>query len=100
MARAKESANEQFEDPHFVEGYIKRRLAQLQSGEPVGDGLEIGREGRDAIVGFVRARRGEVGSLRIRTYLSWLPLAAAKLGPTFLDPTKQPPIAFNEAFPP
>ena len=49
---------------------------------------------------FVTARRPEVSEVRTRTYLSWLPLAAARLGPGFLQPDRTTPAAFHQAFPP
>ena len=86
-------------DPHFVRGYNQRRLQQLESDGPIGNGLVIGKHERCAILAFVRARQGVVGELRVRTYLAWLPLAASKLGTRFLDPDRETPSLFNAAFP-
>jgi integrase len=88
-----------FSDIHFVSRFIDKRLSQLESGGPVGDGIRLGRPERTAILEFIRARRSEVGDLRVRTIISWLPLAASRLGPRFLGPDRQTPSAFNEAFP-
>ena len=90
---------EPFRDVHIVVSGIERRPAQLASDSPVGDGLEPTREPRDAILGFVCARRVEVGDLRLRTYLAWLPSAAVRLGPSLLLPDRDAQSAFNQAFP-
>ncbi|HEV2370435.1 MAG TPA: site-specific integrase, partial [Acidimicrobiales bacterium] len=96
----KTAAPDELEDPHYVRRYIQRRLELLASDAPVGQGLPLGRRERDALLAFVRARRSEVSDLRVRTYLSWLPLAAARLGSKFLDPDRETPAHFNEAFTP
>ncbi|MCI4336503.1 MAG: site-specific integrase [Thermoplasmata archaeon] len=88
-----------FADAHFIAGYIAKRVSQLRSDEIIGDGIQLGRSERDAILEFVQARRPEVGELRVRTYLSWLPLAASRLGSEFLAPTKNAPASFVGAFP-
>ena len=99
MGRRKVIPDDPFADRHYVRGYIERRLSQLRSDGPVGDGLMLGRPERDAILGFVRAREGVVGELRVRTYLAWLPAAAAKLGVGFLAPERATLPAFGDAFP-
>jgi integrase len=53
---------------------------------------------REAILAFVKAQRGAVGDLRIRTYLAWLPIAAQKLGSRFLKPDRETPSSFQECF--
>jgi integrase len=90
----------EFEDPHLVRGFIQHRLEQLAASGPVGDGIAVGTPERQAILDFVHARRGLVGELRLRTYLAWLPPAAAKLGSRFLQPDRETPTEFNDAFPP
>jgi integrase/recombinase XerD len=97
--RQRRGEQQPFRDVHLVTAGIERRLAQLASNEPVGEGLALSREQRDAILGFVRARKDEVSDLRIRTYLAWLPPAAVRLGPLFLAPDRGAPGAFNDAFP-
>lgn len=88
-----------FADVHGVSTYIEHRLGALATDEPLGEeALRVGRRERDAILEFVRARRGEVGQLRIRTFLAWLPLAAGRLGAEFLDPTRGTPSSFHDAF--
>lgn len=88
-----------FADVHGVASYIEHRLALLVSDLPLGEQAhQLGRPERDAILKFVRARRGEVGELRIRTLLAWLPVAAAKLGPEFLAPVRGTPARFRETF--
>jgi integrase/recombinase XerD len=99
MGRPEVADDESFADVHFVQPYLKRRLSQLESNAPIGEGLHLGRTERDAIREFVRARRSEVGDLRVRTYLAWLPLAGARLGTRFLNPDRETPSLFNEAFP-
>lgn len=100
MASKRGSTEPPFADVHLISGYIEKRLRQLQSNEPIGAGILVERPERDAILAFVRARRPEVSEVRIRTFLSWLPLAAARLGPQFLTPDRETPTAFSEAFPP
>ena len=88
-----------FGDVHGVQGYIANRIATLESGEPIGEEpLLLNAPERSAILQFVRSRRGEVGELRTRTYLAWLPVAAAHLGPMFLAPDRTTPQAFRETF--
>jgi len=88
-----------FADVHGVRGYVENRLALLATDKPVGEEqLSLGSEERAAILRFVQARRGEVGELRTRTYLAWLPVAASRLGPAFLSPNRNTPAAFREAF--
>ena len=88
-----------FGDVHGVKGYIDNRLAALDSDKPIGEErLLLGAPERTAILQFVRSRRGEVGELRTRTYLAWLPVAAARLGPMFLAPDRTTPQSFREAF--
>ncbi|MCW6167081.1 MAG: hypothetical protein LVQ64_01355 [Thermoplasmatales archaeon] len=60
----------------------------------------VGRAERDAILEFVRARRPEVSDLRTRTYLAWLPVAAARIGGDFLAPNRDTPVRFSELFAP
>lgn len=96
----KAAAADELEDPHYVRRYIERRLEGLSTDAPIGDGPPLGRRERDALLAFIRARRSEVGELRIRTYLSWLPIGAAKLGTRFLEPDRETPAAFNEIFNP
>jgi integrase/recombinase XerD len=98
MVRQRGTSDDPFADLHFVGTYIGHRLEQLKSDGPVGDGERLGRAERDAILEFVRSRRGTVGELRIRTYLAWLPLAAARLEREFLSPVRDTPARFNEAF--
>lgn len=93
-------APDEMEDPHYVRRYIERRLELLASDAPFGDGPPLGRRERDALLAFIRSRRSEVGELRVRTYLSWLPIGAAKLGGRFLEPDRDTPNAFNDVFPP
>jgi hypothetical protein len=83
MAR-RAKPREPFQDVHFVGGYIAHWIAQLQGDGPVGEVAHLDRPARDAILEFVRARQAEVSDLRVRTYLTWLPLAAAKLHNEFL----------------
>ena len=64
------------------------------AGEP-----ELTAEARAAILAFVNSQRAHVGNLRIRTYLSWLPRVAARLGQEFLKPTRETPTHFLEMFP-
>ncbi|MHB8351918.1 MAG: hypothetical protein ACYDFT_04400, partial [Thermoplasmata archaeon] len=45
------------------------------------------------------ARKSEVSEVRIRTYLSWLPLAASRLGSRFLQPDRETTTLFHEVFP-
>lgn len=96
----KEARDDPFADVHQISGYIEKRLDQLRSVGPIGDGLNPGRPERDAILEFVTVRRPEVSEVRTRTFLSWLPLAAARLGPGFLQPDRATVAAFHEAFPP
>ncbi len=96
----KPAAPDELEDPHYVRQYIQRRLDLLASDGPLGNGPPLGRRERDALLAFVRARRPEVSDLRIRTYLSWLPAGAAQLGSKFLEPDRETPAQFNEAFTP
>jgi integrase/recombinase XerD len=98
MERQRGAPDDPFAYLHFVGTYIGHRLEQLKSNGPVGEGEPLGRTERDAILEFVRSRRGAVGELRIRTYLAWLPLAGARLGREFLDPGRDTPAKFNEAF--
>jgi integrase/recombinase XerD len=98
MVSRKASGRDPFADVHLIGGYIDKRLAELTSDRPVGQGLELGRAERDAILAFVRARRNEVSEVRVRTFLSWLPLAAARLGARFLEPDRDTPSAFTDAF--
>jgi integrase/recombinase XerD len=98
MARQRGVPDNPFADLHFVGTYIGHRIEQLKSDGPVGEGEPLGRAERDAILEFVRSRRGAVGELRIRTYLAWLPLAGARLGEEFLDPGRDTPAKFNESF--
>ena len=98
MAR-KARPTDLFQDIHFVGGYIAHRIAQLQGDGPVGAILHLDRASRDAILEFVRSRQTEVSELRVRTYLAWLPLAAARLHDEFLHPTRETPVHFTEAFP-
>jgi integrase len=84
-------------DIHQVRGYLEHRIQQLRSDGRVGEGLELGRSERDAILEFVRARH-DVSDLRRRTYVAWLPLAAAKLGHGFLNPDRDTPRLFAETF--
>jgi integrase/recombinase XerD len=88
-----------FADVHGVRGYVENRLAMLASDQPIGkERLPLGRAERTAILEFVRVRRGVVGELRIRTFLSWLPVVASRLGDGFLVPVRTTPTAFREAF--
>ncbi len=96
----KPAALDELEDPHYVRQYIQRRLDLLASDAPIGKGSPLGRRERDALLAFVRARRPEVSELRVRTYLSWLPAGAAQLGSRFLEPDRETPARFNEAFTP
>ncbi len=90
---------EDFADVHGVSGYISNRIAALGSGQPIGDErLQLGEAERSEVLRFIRARRGEVGELRTRTYLAWLPVAAVRLGKDFLDPTRDTPQLFREEF--
>ncbi|MCI4365064.1 MAG: site-specific integrase [Thermoplasmata archaeon] len=98
MARRALATEDPFRDIHSVSGYIDRRIAQLRGDGPVGDGLRLGRAARDAILDFVRARRGQVSELRVRTYLAWLPLGADKLGDRFVRPDRTTPELFYEKF--
>ncbi|MCI4350758.1 MAG: site-specific integrase [Thermoplasmata archaeon] len=91
--------HEEFADIHGVGTYIDRRLGALASGGPVGKGaIQLGQPERKAILDFVKSRTGEVGRLRIRTLLAWLPVAASRLGDEFLAPDRGAPMAFHEAF--
>jgi integrase len=100
MGSKQRRPDDPFADVHRISGYVERRLAQLKSDGPVGQVGELGRSERDAILAFIRARQPEVSEVRIRTFLSWLPQAAARLGPCFLTPDRETPAAFAEAFPP
>jgi hypothetical protein len=100
MRRKQGQADASFSDIHHVSRFIEKRLGELASDVPVGPGLKLGRADRSAILGFVQARRPEVSGVRVRTLLSWLPLAASRLGPSFLSPGRDTPAAFNVAFPP
>ena len=88
-----------FEDVHGVRGYIQNRIAALNSGQPLGEErLTLPEAERKAILQYVHERRGEVGELRTRTYLAWLPVAASRLGRSFLSPDRATPAAFRQAF--
>ena len=54
---------------------------------------------REASLASLEARSPEVTEVRVRTFLSWLPSAAARLGPRFLDPDRDTPSSFAKAFP-
>jgi integrase/recombinase XerD len=99
MGRKQHPATDPFADVHLISGYLEKRLAELRSDGPVGNGIVLGRAERDAILAFIRARRPEVSEVRVRTFLSWLPQAAARLGPRFLSPDPETPTTFAEAFP-
>jgi hypothetical protein len=58
-----------FFDLHRLQSYIEHRLQQLESDGKIGDGLEVGRVERDAILELVKARH-EVSDLRRSTYLA------------------------------
>jgi len=84
-----------------VEAYVGTRLAQLKGDGTVGSREPITptREQRDMILRFLKFKEGEVGILRYRTLLAWLPTAADRLGDEFLRPTTSVQATFNEAFP-
>ena len=95
----RKNPNQDFADVHGVGRYIDRRMSALSSGGPVGKGaIQLGLPQREAILEFVKSRTGEVGRLRIRTLLAWLPVAASRLGEEFLTPDRSAPVAFHEAF--
>ncbi len=85
MSAKKKARDEPFADVHQIPGYIGKPLDQLRSDAPIAEGLNPGRPERDAILEFVAARRPEVSKVRTRTFLSGLPLVAARLGPGFLQ---------------
>ena len=88
-----------FEDVHGVRGYIQNRIAALNSGQPLGEErLTLPEAERKAILQYVHERRGAIGELRTRTYLAWLPVAASRLGRSFLAPDRATPAAFRQAF--
>jgi integrase/recombinase XerD len=88
-----------FEDVHGVRGYIQNRISALNLGQPLGEErFTLPEPVRRAILQYVQERRGEVGELRTRTYLAWLPIAASRLGASFLTPDRTTPAAFRQAF--
>jgi integrase/recombinase XerD len=100
MGAKKRQTEDPFSDVHLIARFIEKRLTQLQSDGPIGEGIVLARPERDAILAFVKARRPEVSEVRVRTYLSWLPKTAALLGSGFLAPDRETPASFVEVFPP
>ncbi|MFZ0891313.1 MAG: site-specific integrase [Thermoplasmata archaeon] len=91
-----------FQDVHLVEHYNESRLEALRGDAPIGrngEAVDPTRDQRDAIVAFLRAKKGEVGALHLRNYLSWLPVAASRMGKSFLEPGPDVQGEFNDAFP-
>lgn len=83
--------------------YNENRLELLRSGKPVDakhSAQTLSAGARKAILAFLEAKRGEVGRLHFRNYLSWLPVAAVRLKDSFLTPKADIQARFNEAFPP
>src|SRR5580658_2264819 len=62
-----------FTDIHLISRFIDKRLNQLRSHEPAGEGPRIGRPDRTAILEFIQARRSEVSELRVRTFVFGYP---------------------------
>ena len=60
MGRKGRAQKDPFADVHPVSGYVEKRIGQLRSDGPIGNGLRLGRSERDAILEFTRARRPEV----------------------------------------
>jgi hypothetical protein len=92
-------ARDPLSDVHMIGQVVENRLRLLGSDEPLPRERPLSREARDAILEFVRSKKGEVSDLRFRTYLVRLPQVAARLGEEFLRPTKNAPSRFKEAFP-
>jgi len=86
--------------PHdtAVRTFIDHRFEALKGSGPVGD-ANPSRDARDAILGFIASKRGEVGELHLRNYLAWLPVAAGRMGDSFLQPQPGVQSVFNDAFP-
>ena len=85
-----------------VDTFIENRLAALRGNGRLGtrdDAPDPSREARDAILAFLKSKRGEVGRLHFRNYVAWLPVAASRLGDSFLAPGPGIQAEFNEAFP-
>lgn len=80
-------------DIHNTEVQIARAVARLRSGES-----GIGAGSARAILEFVEARRAAVSPQRVLAYLLKLRVAAEKLGPDFLAPTRDTPVKFLRAF--
>ena len=88
-----------FADIHEVAGKIDRLIAELESNAPLANEPPLSVDARKTILAFVNSQRAHVGDLRIKTYLWWLPRVAARLGPEFLEPTRETPTHFLEKFP-
>ncbi|MCI4317188.1 MAG: site-specific integrase [Thermoplasmata archaeon] len=86
-------------DIHGVEPVISERLRALKAGETIGANGPISHAARQAILDFAAARRDEVSSLRLRTYLVRLPQIAARLGDDFLSPNRGTTTKFKAGFP-
>ncbi len=84
-------------DPHDTEHTIRLYLARLEAdaaGKPrtvESDAVSVGREEAKEILAFARDRETELSRQRYLTYLRTLPLAASKLGPDFLAPSRTSP---------
>lgn len=100
MPGRKRGTFDPFEDIHSARAFNEKRLAELRSGRRIGRDSNPTLSQREVIQSFVRAKRGIVSEVRIRTYLSWLPLAASRLGASFLQPDREIATRFNEVFPP
>ncbi len=99
MSVRRTSQPDPFADVHLISNYVENRLKELRSDGPVGRVTDLRRPEREAILAFVLARRPEVSEVRLRTFLTWLPVAASRLGPRFLVPDQETPAYFAAVFP-
>ena len=98
------NANASMERPHddAVETFIRNRLSALRGETASPEAREfasITPTSRRAILAFLEAKEGEVGRLHFRNYVAWLPVAASRLGKSFLSPGLDIQAQFNYAFP-
>jgi integrase/recombinase XerD len=80
-------------DIHGASSQISHETERLENGS---DGLPT--EATRAILAFADSRRSAVSPLRRLAYLGKLRSAAKKLGPDFLDPTRETPGKFLRAY--